>query len=180
MACIVNSGISLGCSDSLGGIKEVYIMGTSGATEPTLSYTQDGDEVVTGLTADVSATFYKFAVKRNTSSLTQTITKSFEAGTIYYQQDLVLSFYKYDQDKRNLVKLMGFNDNLKVVVVDQNDTAYYLGIVNGMFLQAGTTESGLAVGDKNGFSLTLQAQEPLPAPTGPIADLSLTNVVFES
>ena len=55
---------------------------------------------------------------------------------------------------------MAQDDNLKVVVVDQNDTSYYLGEVNGLYLSAGSAETGLAVGDKNGFSITLTGQEP--------------------
>ena len=150
-------------------LKTVYILGDSGHTVSSIS--QTADEAISGITG--VGTFYKFAVKRNTSSLTQTANKSFENGTVYYQPDLVLSFYKYDQDKRNLVKLMAQDDNLKVVVVDQNDTAYYLGEVNGMYLSAGTAETGLAVGDKNGFSLTLTGQEPNLASTltAPLVDV---------
>tara|TARA_R110000822_G_scaffold150584_4_gene289683 strand:- start:177 stop:710 length:534 start_codon:yes stop_codon:yes gene_type:complete len=169
MSCFISSGISLGCADSLGSLKTVYILGDSGHTVSSIS--QTADEAISGITG--VGTFYKFAVKRNTSSLTQTANKSFENGTVYYQPDLVLSFYKYDQDKRNLVKLMAQDDNLKVVVVDQNDTAYYLGEVNGMYLSAGTAETGLAVGDKNGFSLTLTGQEPNLASTltAPLVDV---------
>jgi len=169
MSCFISSGISLGCADSLGSLKTVYILGDSGHTVSSIS--QTADEAISGITG--TGTFYKFAVKRNTSSLTQTANKSFENGTVYYQPDLVLSFYKYDQDKRNLVKLMAQDDNLKVVVVDQNDTAYYLGEVNGMYLSAGTAETGLAVGDKNGFSLTLTGQEPNLASTltAPLGDV---------
>lgn len=169
MSCFISSGISLGCADSLGSLKTVYILGDSGHTVSSIS--QTADEAISGITG--TGTFYKFAVKRNTSSLTQTANKSFENGTVYYQPDLVLSFYKYDQDKRNLVKLMAQDDNLKVVVVDQNDTAYYLGEVNGMYLSAGTAETGLAVGDKNGFSLTLTGQEPNLASTltAPLVDV---------
>lgn len=170
MSCFISSGISLGCADSLGSLKTVYILGDSGHTVSSIS--QTSDEAISGITG--TGTFYKFAVKRNTSSLTQTANKSFENGTVYYQPDLVLSFYKYDQDKRNLVKLMAQDDDLKVVVVDQNDTAYYLGEVNGMYLSAGAAETGLAVGDKNGFSLTLTGQEPNLANT--LTD-TLANVV---
>ena len=167
MSCYISSGISLGCADSLGSLKTVYILGDSGHTVSSIE--QDAESAISGLTG--TGTFYKFAVKRNTSSLTQTANKSFENGTVFYNQDLVLSFYKYDQDKRNLVRLMAQDDNLKVVVVDQNDTSYYLGEVNGLYLSAGSAETGLAVGDKNGFSITLTGQEPNLANTL-TADLS--------
>lgn len=156
MSCFINSGISLGCADSLGSLKTVYILGDSGHT--VTSVATDVDEAITGFTG--SGTFYKFDVKRNTSSLTQVINKSFENGTVFYAQDLVLAFYKYDVEKRNIVRLMAQDDNLKVIVEDQNGTQYYLGEQNGLFLGTGQSETGLAVGDKNGFSITLTGQEP--------------------
>ena len=156
MSCYISSGISLGCADSLGSLKTVWILGASGHTVTTVA--TDADEAITGFTG--SGTFYKFDVKRNTSSLTQVINKSFENGTVFYAQDLVMAFYKYDVDKRNIVRLMAQDDNLKVVVEDQNGTQYYLGEQNGLYLGTGQSETGLAVGDRNGFSITLTGQEP--------------------
>ena len=156
MSCYISSGISLGCADSLGSLKSVWILGASGHTVSSVAV--DADEAITGFTGN--GTWYKFDVKRNTSSLTQVINKSFENGTVFYSQDVVMAFYKYDVDKRNIVRLMAQDDNLKVVVEDQNGTQYYLGEQNGLYIGSGQGETGLAVGDRNGFSITLTGQEP--------------------
>jgi hypothetical protein len=55
---------------------------------------------------------------------------------------------------------MSQDDNLKVVVEDQNGTQYYLGEQNGLYVGSGQGETGLAVGDRNGFSISLTGQEP--------------------
>jgi len=158
--CFINSGINLGCSDSLGGIKKVYILGgTSGATITGVTYNVDNE--VTGVTGN--GTWYGFELKRNTSSLTQTISKSFEAGSLFFLQELLMVFYKYDQDKADLVYAMAKNDELKVIAIDQNDTQYLLGQENGLFISAGTLGSGLNVADRNGAEITLQGQEPEPS-----------------
>lgn len=156
MSCFINSGASLDCADSVGGIKTVYILGGTDASVDELTIGTEGE--ITGI--EGSGTFYKFELKRNTSSLTQNLVKSYENGTVYFEQMLEMVLYKYDVDKRNQVLLLAQNDNLKVIAVDQNDVQYYLGEVRGMFLQTGEITSGLNLGDRNGFTLTFMAEEP--------------------
>jgi hypothetical protein len=161
MSCYISSGIALGCSDALGSLKKIYVVG--GATGEVTGYTYDADGAITGATSSTGTTIYGFELKRNTSSLTQNTTKSFEQGTVYWEQLLVAVFYKYDQDKRNQLLILGQNDNLQIIAVDQNDTQYMVGQVNGMYLSAGVAGTGTALGDRNGFELTFSGQEPVPA-----------------
>jgi hypothetical protein len=75
----------------------------------------------------------------------------------------VISLYKYDTEKRNKLKVLSQNDALQIVAIDQNDVQYLLGEVNFSYLSAGDATSGQALGDKNGFSMTFQAEEFEPA-----------------
>ena len=160
MSCFITTGVTLGCADGLGGIKKIYVGGgAQNASFGTLSYDTDG--AITGSTS--TSTFYGFDLKRNTSSLTQTLNKSFENGSVFYQQDLLAVLYKYDAEKRDLLKIMAQNDEMYIIAIDQNDTQYALGEVNGLYLSAGVAGSGLALGDRNGFELTFTGQEPVPA-----------------
>lgn len=163
MACIITSGIALGCSDSIGGIKKIYIVGGTGSTPSVTSVSYDADGAITGSTVATGTTIYGFELKRNTSSLAQNVTKSFENGTVYFEQVLTAVFYKYDQDKRNQLKLLSQNDELQIIAVDQNDTQYYLGEINGMYLSGGSSNSGTALGDRNGFEFIFTGQEKDPA-----------------
>ena len=72
-------------------------------------------------------------------------------------------FFKYDQDKRNQVKILSQNDQIQIIAIDQNDVQYYLGQVNGMYLSGGSAATGTAYGDRNGFELTFTGQEQEPA-----------------
>ena len=161
MSCFISEGIALGCSDSIGGLKKLYVLGGStGATFGTVAY--NVDDAITGATGG-SGSFYAFELKRNTSDLTQNVQKSFENGTIFFEQVVNASFYKYDADKRNALKILSQNDEIFIIAIDQNDTQYMLGQVRGMYLSAGAATSGLALGDRNGFEMTFLGQEPVPA-----------------
>ena len=162
MSCYISSGIELGCSDGLGGIKKIYIVGGGGSVT---GYTYDGDGAITGATSTSGTTLYGFELKRNTSGLVQNVQKNFENGTIFFDQVLTAVFFKYDQQKRNEVKILSQNDNLQIIAIDQNDTQYYLGQVNGMYLSGGSATSGVQFSDRNGFSLEFKGQEHDPANT---------------
>jgi len=160
MSCYISSGIQLGCSDGIGGIKKIYIAGGTGTTT---GYTYSSDGSVTGATSSAGTFLYGFELKRNTSSLAQNVTKSFENGTIFFEQVLTTVFFKYDQDKRNQLKILSQNDEIQIIAIDQNDVQYLLGQVNGMYLSGGDASTGTAFGDKNGFSFIFTGQEQEPA-----------------
>jgi hypothetical protein len=175
MSCYISSGVDLGCSDGIGGIKSIWVLGLTGATGASISNinysgsSQTGysysstDAIITGITG--SGAWYNFQLKRNTSSLAQNTTKNFENGTIFWEQVLTAVLYKYSQDKRNQLLVLGQNDQIQIIAQDQNDTFYYLGQVNGMYLSGGSAASGTAFGDRNGFELIFTGQESQPANT---------------
>jgi hypothetical protein len=163
MSCYISSGVDLGCSDGIGGIKSIWVLGQTGSTLPSVSSVG-----ITGTTGPITGitgqgVWYNFQLKRNTSSLSQNTTKNFENGTIFWEQVLTAILFKYDQDKRNQLLVLGQNDNIKIVAVDQNDVSYYLGQVNGMYLSGGSAATGTAFGDRNGFELIFTGQEADPA-----------------
>lgn len=168
MSCFISSGIALGCSDGIGGIKKVYIVGGGGEVT---GFTYSASGAITGATSSTGTTLYGFEVKRNTSSLAQNVTKSFENGTIFFEQVLTIVAYYYDQDKRNLLKTLSQNDQIQIVAIDQNDVQYMLGQVNGMYLSGGSAATGTALSDRNGFEFvfTGQEQEPARVITGALA-----------
>lgn len=163
MSCYISSGVDLGCSDGIGGIKSIWVLGASGATAPSVSAVSITGSTgpITGITG--SGVWYNFELKRNTSSLAQNTTKNFENGSIFWEQVLTAILYKYDQDKRNQLLLLGQNDKIQIVAVDQNDVQYYLGQENGLYLSGGSAATGTAYGDRNGFELIFSGQESAPS-----------------
>jgi hypothetical protein len=159
--CFISSGIQLGCSDGIGSLKTIYVVG--GATGDITAVAKDVDGAITGSTVASGTTIYQFQIKRNTSSLVQEVQKNFENGSIFFNQTLTAVFYKYDQDKRNLLKLLSQNDAIQVIAVDQNDIQYYLGETNGMYLSGGSAGTGANFADRNGFEFIFMGNEPQPA-----------------
>jgi hypothetical protein len=187
MSCYISQGVTLGCSDGIGGIKSIWVLGATGSTTPSISgVTYSGgtsgstayDETgpISGITG--AGTWFNFELKRNTSSLSQNTTKSFENGTIFYEQVLTAVLYRYSQEKRNQLLVLGQNDNIKIIAQDQNDVFYLLGEVNGMYLSGGAGATGTAFGDRNGFEMIFTGQEHTPANTIGVSSVAALNALF--
>ena len=79
-----------------------------------------------------------------------------------------------DAAKRNQILLLAQNRALRVVFVDNNNVNWLMGNVRGCVMSAGSAATGVAVGDLNAYTITLQGQEP--APMIPLDD-DLANVI---
>jgi len=159
MACDITSGFALGCRDNTGGIKALYILSGSVTT-----ITDTSNEISD---IDGSGVFYQFDLQRNTSDFTETINGSTENGTVFYEATVNAVFAKLQTSVRNQIKVLAANPDLKIVVETNNDASgskfFYVGRVFGAQLNGGQGQSGTAIGDANGYTLTFTAQEPNPA-----------------
>jgi hypothetical protein len=158
MACALTQGYALDCKDSLGGITEVYFM----AFQDVASYTVSGG-VVTALTKDSGKRFYKYELVKGTSSFVENINASVENGTIFYQQELTIILNKLQANTRNEILLLAQN-LLVAVAKDNNNKYWYLGLTKGLDITGGSAQSGAALGDRSGYSLTFTGQEPELSP----------------
>jgi hypothetical protein len=174
MACDITSGFALGCRDNLGGIKALYILSGSVA-----GITETSNEI-----SDISGSgvFYQFDLQRGTSDFTETINGSTENQTVFYEATINAAFAKLQTSVRNQVKVLAQNPDLKIIVETNNGTTgskfIYVGKTNGAQLNAGQGQSGTALGDANGYTLTFTAQEPSPADiiTGTTLSSALTGI----
>ena len=156
MACNLTAGIQLSCRDNVGGVATAYITDFTNIA----SLTKNTGDTITQISG--SGEFFEFALIRTSSQYTETVNASLENGTVFYTQELVTYFAKLSQDKRNILKTLAQSPRLAVVIVDNNGDSFYLGETYGMFVSAGTSVSGKALGDANGYNITLQALEPNP------------------
>lgn len=156
MACNLTGGIQLGCRDNVGGLKTMWITDFTNI----LSVTQDGDEFITQLSG--TGTFYEFQLIRTSSQHTETVNASLENGTVFYQGETVTYFVKLEQEKRNLLKALAQSQRLAIVIEDNNGEYFYLGQTYGCFISAGSSVTGKALGDQNGYNMTFQYLEPNP------------------
>ena len=154
MACNLSAGRAVPCKDVVGGIQKVFFVDFGGLGDVT--YT--ADEIT-----DASGTFsaYEYDLKGG-SSLEQTITSSRETGTTFFEQVLTLNLTKLSKEDNVQIKLLAYG-RPQVAVVDNNGNAFMMGVEFGAEVTGGTVATGTAMGDLSGYTLTLTAQEKLPA-----------------
>ena len=145
------AGLNVGCKDSMGGIKEVYIANYSDITNITTS-----EGKITAISLPTSTKFKTFKFRKNTGALTSSLQTSETAGN-FFQNELTLQFMKMETNKRlqMMALLMG---ECVVIVKDVNGKYWYLGFDNPVEATAGTAQTGTGAGDLNGYDLTLTDQ----------------------
>jgi hypothetical protein len=156
MSCLINKGRLEPCKDSVGGLTAVYLIdyGTLGA----ITYATGSDEI-TGFGGTPTA--FKYDLKGN-SSLEQTVTSSRENGTTFYDQIVTLTLKKLSAQSNDELALIAVA-RPHVVVEDNNGNAMLVGLEWGADVNGGTVVTGAAMGDLNGYTLTLQGMEKKPA-----------------
>lgn len=162
MACSnLTAGFTLDCNDSNGGVEKIFI-----ANGPVQSITESAG-VVTAITVGgvplTPADFFEFEVPRQTSSFTETHTVSQENGTLFYDQALTAVFNKMEASKRNELLLMGQATNMVAVFKDNNGKYWSVGLERGAYMTSGTSTSGTAYGDRNGYEIVISGTEVEPS-----------------
>jgi hypothetical protein len=150
----MSTGRKLACKDAVGGIKAVYFAdyGTLGTATITAG-------IVTAFSG-TTYTLYKYDVK-SASGLEQTINSSDDNGTTFFEQSLTLILTKLGAaTQAELAKVIATRAH--VFVEDNNGNYLAVGMTRGT-TTTGTISTGVALGDLNGYSLTIMAQEPLMA-----------------
>ena len=157
MSCSLTTGYALGCRDSVGGIKAIYVQ----AFNATGSVNTNGSGTVTGFTGYSASGFFEYDLTKATSSLTETLTASTENGTLFYAPEITFTINKLQVLVRNELRLLARNRTI-VIVQDNNSKYWVLGADNGMEVTAGTAGTGTAFGDRSGFDITLSGMETNP------------------
>lgn len=154
MPCILTSNISLGCRDSVGGIKKVFV--TELLNKATLTKTLG---VITAFTLLSTKRFWVYDFEKETAEATETITTSLENGSTFYAQEVKIRLNKRDTVKRNEIKLLA-QTNCMVIILDRNGIYWLCGEDGGLALMPSTSTYGKAMGDFNGYDLVLGGNEP--------------------
>jgi len=173
MACELTTGVSVGCKDSAGGIKEVYFANKSNVSGITVT----ADGTVSGITN--SGSWYKYEPRNATSAMMDNPQVNRQNGTAFYQQGVNLVLTKMEQAKRNEIILLA-KANMHIIVKDQNDKYWLLGQDNGMEMENSEVGTGTELGDRNGYTLNFEGKEPEAAPeiqyAAFSADVSVTQI----
>jgi hypothetical protein len=153
-ACNLSAGRNEVCKESVGGIAGVYFINFT-----TGSFTKNVNGEVTAVPS--GSTLYYYELK-GTSAYTETVNTSRENGTTFFSQELVLNLKKLTNEMTTQLKLMAYG-RPQVIVWTMNGQALLVGEREGADVTAGTIQTGGAMGDLYGYSVTLTGQEQLPA-----------------
>jgi hypothetical protein len=154
MACNLSAGRNEVCKESVGGIQGVYFINYT-----TGSFTKNVNGEVTAVPS--GSTLYYYELK-GTSAYTETVNSSRENGTTFFSQELVLNLKKLTNEMTTQLKLMAYG-RPQIIVWTMNGDALLVGEREGADVTAGTIQTGGAMGDLYGYSVTFTGQEKLPA-----------------
>jgi len=150
----MSTGRKLACKDAVGGVQKVFF-----ADYGTLGTATISGGIVTAFSG-ASYTLFQYDVK-SASGLEQTITSSNDNGTTFFEQTLTLVLTKLDAPTQaELAKVIATRPH--VFIQDNNGNYLSVGMTRGCDVN-GTISTGVALGDLNGYSLTITGQEPLMA-----------------
>jgi hypothetical protein len=158
MACNLSAGRNEVCKESVGGIQGVYFINytTGSFTHQTPG---DPNSLITAVPS--GSTLYYYELK-GTSAYTETVNTSRETGTTFFSQELTLNLKKLTNEMTTQLKLMAYG-RPQVIVWTMNGDALLVGEREGADVTAGTIQTGGAMGDLYGYSVTLTGQEKQPA-----------------
>ena len=158
MPCNLSAGRQEPCKDSVGGIAAVYFCNYTSSFGS--SSQADADALIESLPSGL--TVYEYDLKGN-SSYTETVNSSRDNGTTFFSQELVLNLKKLTNEMTTQLKLMAYGRPQIFIHTMAGDTLL-VGQREGADVTGGTIQTGAALGDLYGYSLTFTGQEQFPAP----------------
>ena len=150
MACDLTGGRLKPCKDAVGGIRKIHFVDFGDLGTVTLT-----DDEVTDLSGTFS--YHTYDVKGN-SSLETNINTSLENGTTFFEQVVNVTLHKLTKEDNKELKLMAYG-RPHVFVETFDGNLLLVGREHGAEVTGGTAVTGTAMGDLQGYTLTLTANE---------------------
>jgi hypothetical protein len=154
MACNLSLGRQEVCKESIGGLQGVYFLNYT-----TASFTKNANGEVTALPSGSTVYYYQL---KGSSAYTETVNSSRNNGTTFFNQSLVLNLKKLTNEMTTQLKLMAYG-RPQIILWTNNGDALLAGEHLGCDVTAGTIQTGGALGDLYGYSVTFTGMEQLPA-----------------
>lgn len=156
MACNIVQGGEIACRDSVGGVLEVYL--TEFTNVPQANITSSSG-VITAATCSSGKRFFTYQLEKENATFGAKDIVSVENGTLYSEQTLTFTMKKMSASARNNLRTLAQN-RLHVIVKDANGIYWWMGQTRGVDLTGSEATTGKAMGDMNGYTLTLTGKEP--------------------
>jgi hypothetical protein len=169
VSCNLSNGFARDCSDSVGGLEELYILERATVT----AYTEASSEV-TAIT-DGGATWRKYELKKEVGSIVATTTIDPANGTSFSEGVIGFSINKFSAAKVNEIRLMLLGQ-IVCICKDNNGVYWGLGFQNFAEGQSFVANTGTAYGDRNGIDCEIMAKEkqaPFEVSSSVVAGLTI-------
>jgi hypothetical protein len=157
-SCALTQDYSFGCDVGTGGTKELYLIELNNVSSVT-----ESSGTLTAITKAAGKIFRKYQLVLETANFEENIVGNRANGTIFYDQKGTIVLNKQQVAVRNEILLLAKN-YLIVVIKDNNDTYRLYGRQYGLRMETGTASTGVAWGDRNGYTLNFTGKEPELAP----------------
>jgi hypothetical protein len=159
MSCDISAGRTEPCKTAVGGLKNLYFCNY----EQIDGYTFDATntDVVDGFGTQGTIVGYKYELK-GANNLEQTLNSSRENGTTFVEQTLTAVLKKQDIATHKQIKLLS-HGRPRVVVEDYNGNFFLMGLEHGADVTTVAITTGTAMGDLSGYTITMVANEKIPA-----------------
>lgn len=159
MSCtVLTKGRTTPCSDTVGGLDYIELadFGTIGSA----SYDVTDTDMIDAF--ELTPTWYKYELNSTANNFVENVLADDDAGTTYFEQVLSLSLKKLDAQSHKELKLVTFG-RPHVRITDRNGNSFIMGLLKGSKVTGGSWNTGGALGDFNGYNMTLTANERTPA-----------------
>lgn len=150
---------NLQCGDSQGGVTKFYITEHANIA----SYTE-ASGVLSAMTLNVGKKFWLYEQEIETAFGVEAITPNRQNGTTFIEQTFNCSLLKRSASLSYSLRALA-HQNVAIIVVENTGTMYMYGLSKGMRLDPSNSNTGTAMGDKNGYDLVFKGKEPYLAPT---------------
>jgi hypothetical protein len=158
MACNLSAGRQEVCKESIGGLQGVYFLNyPSSSYAPTFG--KDANGLITSFPSGSTVYYYQL---KGSSAYTEAVNSSRTNGTTFFNQTTVLNLKKLTNEMTTQLKLMAYG-RPQIVLWTNNGDALLAGEHLGCDVTAGTIQTGGALGDLYGYSVTFTGMEQLPA-----------------
>lgn len=134
-------------SDVMGGVKRVYIAEWA---DNLVTFDTTSGEVKTVTTGK----FQEYKVRKASSGATTTATIQDADAILYHTSEIQLKFAKMDSTKRKSIEDL-VKKETAIILEDNNGVMTFYGKENSCTCTAMTSGTGVAMGDVNGYQITL-------------------------
>ena len=145
------TGINAKCDTSAGGIKRVLLAQKDDVTIGNI----DEMGVITEITLATGKHFVQWLFRKNTGNYSTSLTSDPAIGTQAITTDLNLQFTKAEATKRLEIQ-SAINAAAVVIIEDMYGQYILLGLDNEVAVTQVNQQSGTAISDLNGYTMTLQ------------------------